>query len=190
MEALDFMEFDMTDVINKVPIVAMHKSSNDGALGSKCLMANIVESHPDVSHDNVGTLDDEPSHADKKIKLEYDDTLANQIPDQCEKILGVSNSEPEDQSKSSTSDDSSMHHEPHEKVISEHNINVISYSKTMSITLKSKNQSSSDLAVEKKIKSYVKGKNYEIKDCYRCGYASHKVSECTSEKNSIALITS
>ncbi|XP_023739163.1 uncharacterized protein LOC111887229 [Lactuca sativa] len=35
MEALEFMDFDMLDVINKGPIVAMHKSSNDGAFGSK-----------------------------------------------------------------------------------------------------------------------------------------------------------
>ena len=35
MEVLEFMDFDMLDVVKKVPIVAMHKSSNDGASSNK-----------------------------------------------------------------------------------------------------------------------------------------------------------
>nr|KAJ0187178.1 hypothetical protein LSAT_V11C900480560 [Lactuca sativa] len=35
MEVLEFMDFDMFDVVNKGPIVAMHQSSNDGASNSK-----------------------------------------------------------------------------------------------------------------------------------------------------------
>ncbi|CAI9296127.1 unnamed protein product [Lactuca saligna] len=35
MKALEFVDFDMLDVISKFPIVVMPKSSNDGASGSK-----------------------------------------------------------------------------------------------------------------------------------------------------------
>ena len=35
MKVLEFLDFDMLDIINKGPIAAMHQSSNDGASGSK-----------------------------------------------------------------------------------------------------------------------------------------------------------
>ena len=35
MEVLEFMDFDMLDIINKCPISAMHQSSIDGASGGK-----------------------------------------------------------------------------------------------------------------------------------------------------------
>nr|KAJ0213798.1 hypothetical protein LSAT_V11C400180630 [Lactuca sativa] len=67
-------------------------------------------------------------------------------------LFSIKNSEPEEQSNSSTSNDSSMHHEPYDK----------------------------------KLKSNAKGKNIGIKVFfYRWCDASHKVSECTFEKNSI-----
>nr|KAJ0204851.1 hypothetical protein LSAT_V11C500260180 [Lactuca sativa] len=79
-------------------------------------MAKIVESHADDSHDNIGTLDADLPHADKDLKSEWDDTAMYQIPDQREKIHGVSNSEANDQSKSSTTDGFSFHHDPHDKI--------------------------------------------------------------------------
>ncbi|CAI9284703.1 unnamed protein product [Lactuca saligna] len=35
MEALEFMDLDMLDVVNKCPIAAIHQASSDGASGSK-----------------------------------------------------------------------------------------------------------------------------------------------------------
>ena len=46
---------------------------------SKCLMAKIVESHADVSNDNVRTLDVDLSHVDKDFKSEWDDTSMYQV---------------------------------------------------------------------------------------------------------------
>ncbi|CAI9296126.1 unnamed protein product [Lactuca saligna] len=143
MKALEFVDFDMLDVISKFPIVVMPKSSNDGASGSKlkgkyvlgytkkekrmlnlnenssddegnCLMAKFVESHANVSHDNIGTLAADLCHADKDFKPEWDDTSTYQY--------SISTSEPEDQSKSSTSDHYSMRYDPHNKVVYEHTI--------------------------------------------------------------------
>ncbi|KAL7601287.1 hypothetical protein Lser_V15G27061 [Lactuca serriola] len=103
MEGLEFMDFDMLDVINKRVIAAMHKSTNGGASGiqncsaaqemmiilsstfekenssddeGKFLMAKIVESHTDDPYDSVGTLDVDLPHADKDLKSEWDDTSA------------------------------------------------------------------------------------------------------------------
>nr|KAJ0227289.1 hypothetical protein LSAT_V11C100033930 [Lactuca sativa] len=123
----------------------------------KCLMAHIVESHADTN--SIGTLDVDPSQATADLKTEWDATTAYQC--------SISNSKPEDQSKSSTSDESSIHHEPHDKVLSEHTIDEIPCSVTKTRTLKSNNQISSDSAVEKKSKPNVKGKNLGIKVCYR-----------------------
>ncbi|XP_023750600.1 uncharacterized protein LOC111898952 [Lactuca sativa] len=131
-------------------------------------MAKIVESHVDVLHDSIGTLDVDLSHADKDFKLEWDATSTYQVKNLVnfsyvenikkndtidhlrfdllvsnkeksalihelkklkEKLFFLekspsvlkmkntfSNSKPEDQSKTSTSDDSSMHHETHDKL--------------------------------------------------------------------------
>ncbi|KAL7601361.1 hypothetical protein Lser_V15G20906 [Lactuca serriola] len=95
----------------------------------------------------------------------------------------ISNYETEDQSKPSTPNNSSKDHESHDNVAYEHTIDNIPCSRAKSKTLKSNKQNSSDSAVEKKSNYNVKGKHLGIKFCYRCGDASHKVSECTFEKN-------
>lgn len=73
------------------------------------------------------------------------------------------------------------------KVISEHTIDDILCSRTQSRNPKLKNQSSSYSTFKKKSKSNIKGKNLWVKVCYRYGDASHKVSECTFEKNFVVL---
>ncbi|CAI9298870.1 unnamed protein product [Lactuca saligna] len=121
----------------------------------KCLMAKIVESYADISHDSIGILDADPPHAAKDLMSERDKTSTYQCP--------VSNCEPEDQSKSFISDDSSIHHNPRDKVVSEPTIDDIPCSRIKSRTLNSNNQSSLNSPVKKKLKSYVKGKNPSIK---------------------------
>lgn len=85
------------------------------------------------------------------------------------------NSKPKDQSRFSTSDNSTIH-ESHDKVSTENIIDGIPCSKTKIRTLNSNCQSSLGSTVEKKSKS-VKVKNSGIKVCYRCGDTSHKVNE-------------
>ena len=45
----------------------------------KCLMAQIVESHPNTSHDIVGILNTNSPHTAKALKSEWDGTLAYQV---------------------------------------------------------------------------------------------------------------
>ena len=82
----------------------------------------------------------------------------------------ISISEPEDQSMSSILDDSSIPHEPHNKVSSEHAIEKSPCCSTKKRNIKSK--------------SNVKGKNPRIKVCYRCRDAAQKVRKGSLEKNS------
>lgn len=42
-------------------------------------MSKFVESHVNVSHDNVGTLNIDLPHADKDFKSEWDDTSTYQV---------------------------------------------------------------------------------------------------------------
>nr|KAJ0186334.1 hypothetical protein LSAT_V11C900480370 [Lactuca sativa] len=179
IDALEIMDYDMLDIINKGPIAVMYQSSNDDASNSelkkkyvlgynkeekrvlnfnvnarvaiinslpyhvyclvqnystaqemmitlssaledlsddefskgKCLMAQIVESQIDTSHDNVGTLDVVLSQLTKNLKSDWDSTSTYQCP--------VSNSEPGAQSKSYILDDSLISPEPCDKVSSE-----------------------------------------------------------------------
>nr|KAJ0217888.1 hypothetical protein LSAT_V11C300153740 [Lactuca sativa] len=75
----------------------------------------------------------------------------------------VSNSEPEDQSKSSTSHESSMHHEPHDNVACEHTINDIPCSKTKTRNIKSNNQSSLYFHLERNQNLILKERIWESK---------------------------
>ena len=47
MEALEFMDFDMLDIINKGPIAIMHQSSYDGACDSKLKVKSVSRYHKD-----------------------------------------------------------------------------------------------------------------------------------------------
>ncbi|CAI9276888.1 unnamed protein product [Lactuca saligna] len=86
MEVIELMDFDMLDDINKGPIDATHQSSNRGAYGNdedKYLMAQIIESHADTSHNSVRILNVDCPYTAKDFRSEWDDMSAYQVKNSC-----------------------------------------------------------------------------------------------------------
>nr|KAJ0219318.1 hypothetical protein LSAT_V11C300121810 [Lactuca sativa] len=170
MEDLRFMDFDMLYIINKGPVAVMYQSSN---IGASKLKGKFVPGY-NKEEKRVLNLDVKERVAIRNLLSYFIYHLVQKCSISQEMMITLSSAF-EKETSSVDEDDYSMSHESHDKVLSEHTINENSCSITKTRTLKPKCQSSSDSVVEKKSKSNVKGKNYGIKVCYRCGNASHKV---------------